>query len=508
MDLPVGTGNVDGIQPVVENVETVEVVTGTERVLSPGGTDTTLKIVAPTQLSVPSSGIIEIDPHSLQCSLVEMASHQLVQHTPTILPSSLTTTMPASVMAMGDHSPLVAGTKRPIMSDTLIGDSFSDLPRKKSRNYLDSHKTIEKKRRDRINTGLGTLKEMVPDCRQYGSKKLDKAEIIEMTIEFIHRLQSQGNGRTGNLDMMVSQREWANDIMTWIFQNKLLYTGPNALEQFCNSLLLHLQSYGNSSGGNVSSPSSNMLLNQVVSTSSSEDDSLLRNQNNNLSFLQQLVSTAGPNTTPSPVKEPPVTSNNSPMQQQQAQLAQIQALLLLQQQQQLINQGQQQDGGTGPQVDSQTQQIHQLQQLHQLQTLLLQHLANETGGGAHQKQSTPTSEPEVGVALSQGGDDTDTSVQTLIVDPGIADTSSITQNSTVDLTLSSTTSETLDPNPIYSTTSLEENLIVTQRNEHGNSQMWSQTGDQQHDSPLLLDTSGVQEHNIHSEVQEEVELAP
>ena len=28
------------------------------------------------------------------------------------------------------------------------------------------------------------------------------------------------------------------------------------------------------------------------------------------------------------------------------------------------------------------------------------------------------------------------------------------------------------------------------------------------DSPLLLDTSGVQEHNIHSEVQEEVELAP
>ena len=63
--------------------------------------------------------IIEIDPHSLQCSLVEMASHQLVQQTPTILPSSLTTTMPASVMAIGDHSPLVAGTKRPIMSDTL-----------------------------------------------------------------------------------------------------------------------------------------------------------------------------------------------------------------------------------------------------------------------------------------------------------------------------------------------------------------------------------------------------
>ena len=42
-----------------------------------------------------------------------------------------------------------------------------ELPRKKSRNYLDSHKTIEKKRRDRINQCLNQLKTLVPDCRQY-----------------------------------------------------------------------------------------------------------------------------------------------------------------------------------------------------------------------------------------------------------------------------------------------------------------------------------------------------
>lgn len=42
-----------------------------------------------------------------------------------------------------------------------------ELPRKKSRNYLDSHKNIEKKRRDRINQCLSQLKALVPDCRQY-----------------------------------------------------------------------------------------------------------------------------------------------------------------------------------------------------------------------------------------------------------------------------------------------------------------------------------------------------
>jgi len=36
-------------------------------------------------------------------------------------------------------------------------------------NYLDSHKTIEKKRRDRINQCLDQLKSLIPDCKQYVS---------------------------------------------------------------------------------------------------------------------------------------------------------------------------------------------------------------------------------------------------------------------------------------------------------------------------------------------------
>lgn len=53
MDL--STRSVESVDQSV--VETVEVVAGSESVLSPGGTETGLKIIAPGQLSVPSSGV-------------------------------------------------------------------------------------------------------------------------------------------------------------------------------------------------------------------------------------------------------------------------------------------------------------------------------------------------------------------------------------------------------------------------------------------------------------------
>ena len=132
-----------------------------------------------------------------------------------------------------------------------------DIPRKKSRNYLDSHKTIEKKRRDRINLCLNQLKSLVPDCRQYvritsspplslasallqGNKKLDKAEILEMTIEHIQRLHQGGLGGgkgVGQLDLALGQKEWATDLTTWIIQNKILHTGEACLSSLtdCHS---------------------------------------------------------------------------------------------------------------------------------------------------------------------------------------------------------------------------------------------------------------------------------
>ena len=64
------------------------------------------------------SKMIEIDPHALTCTLVEMANQQLAQGN-TILSSSLAAGIPGSVMNVGGSSPLVAGMKRPIMSDSL-----------------------------------------------------------------------------------------------------------------------------------------------------------------------------------------------------------------------------------------------------------------------------------------------------------------------------------------------------------------------------------------------------
>lgn len=238
-------------------------------------------------------------------------------------------------------------------------------------NYLDSHKTIEKKRRDRINSCLEQLKTLVPDCRQYGSKKLDKAEILEMSIEYIQRMHNQGLGAVRNatgLDVNMNQREWANDLTTWVIQNKILHTGANALDQFCQSLLLHLQSMGS---GNALASATSMLLNQASAANSSEEDVLFRQQTANVqvALLQQIqqqqqqqqpqgggtsggggaakeaggVASGGGATAGS--------QSQSQQQIQQAQLTQLQALLLLQQQQQLLNQQQQQE------TDAQSQQV-------------------------------------------------------------------------------------------------------------------------------------------------------
>ena len=64
----------------------------------------------------------------------------------------------------------------------------------------------------------------------------------------------------GGLDLALSQREWANDLTTWVIHNKLLYTGPSALDHFSQALLLHLQSM---SSTNTIASAASILLNQV-----------------------------------------------------------------------------------------------------------------------------------------------------------------------------------------------------------------------------------------------------
>jgi hypothetical protein len=275
---------------------------------------------------------------------------------------------------------LSSGT--PIMTQSLVNnlkrlptvEMTPEVPRKKSRNYLDSHKNIEKKRRDRINQCLGIMKTLVPDCRQYGNKKLDKAEILEMSIDYIQRVQQQSLGKTsgGNMDLLVAQREWANELTAWVIQNKLLYSGANGLDQFINSLLLHLQSFGSTQlSQSAQSPTGANSLQQV--STGSEDGSvdpvyrqiLLQQLQTSMSGqgaqTQQILRSAAS------IKTPTITDSS----QQQNQIQQhLQAIMMLQQQQQQLVQ---QCEGSTP--DPQVQQ--QMQQLQNLQLLIAQHLTSD-----------------------------------------------------------------------------------------------------------------------------------
>lgn len=52
---------------------------------------------------------------------------------------------------------------------------------------------IEKKRRDRINLCLDELRKLVPAANEkQGSAKLEKAEILQMTVEHLKSLHAKG----------------------------------------------------------------------------------------------------------------------------------------------------------------------------------------------------------------------------------------------------------------------------------------------------------------------------
>ncbi|XP_070558979.1 uncharacterized protein [Ptychodera flava] len=138
------------------------------------------------------------------------------------------------------------GTKRRL-SAQVSEDKGEDIAgRKKSRNYLDTHKNIEKRRRDRINNCLNTLKTLVPECRAYSmsayaAKKLDKAEILEMTIDYLHKVQQvHPGGLLNDPRMHFEAEQWVNELSHWVQQEKQC---QNNVGDFVHSLLNHLQTY-------------------------------------------------------------------------------------------------------------------------------------------------------------------------------------------------------------------------------------------------------------------------
>ncbi|XP_071953432.1 uncharacterized protein [Antedon mediterranea] len=67
------------------------------------------------------------------------------------------------------------------------------ISRKRERSEQTSHKVIEKRRRDRINSCLAELSQAVPSIfAKQTSGKLEKAEILEMTVKYLRVLQRCG----------------------------------------------------------------------------------------------------------------------------------------------------------------------------------------------------------------------------------------------------------------------------------------------------------------------------
>ncbi|CAG9855492.1 unnamed protein product [Phyllotreta striolata] len=124
--------------------------------------------------------------------------HSLSQHAP------LQWGYSGNTSASSSWQPVSRGSKRPL-SESDCDDVYSEesskeqctspgdadscqmLSRKKRRGV------IEKKRRDRINMSLSELKRLVPSAfEKQGSAKLEKAEILQMTVDHLKMLHAKG----------------------------------------------------------------------------------------------------------------------------------------------------------------------------------------------------------------------------------------------------------------------------------------------------------------------------
>ncbi|CAO1400262.1 unnamed protein product [Diamesa serratosioi] len=105
-------------------------------------------------------------------------------------------------------SPSTRGLKRTI-SESDCDDLFSDSESKERASSIENDScqlmsrkkrrgVIEKKRRDRINSSLSELKRLVPSAfEKQGSAKLEKAEILQLTVDHLKLLHSKGIDSVG-----------------------------------------------------------------------------------------------------------------------------------------------------------------------------------------------------------------------------------------------------------------------------------------------------------------------
>ncbi|KAG5454241.1 Hairy/enhancer-of-split with YRPW motif protein 1 [Clonorchis sinensis] len=106
---------------------------------------------------------------------------------------------------------------------------------------------IEKRRRDRINCSLYDLKKLIPDVsRKPGSSKLEKAEILQSTVDFIHRLYSEGHVLSSEVRAVELRRAGFKECLLEVTRVLSTFEGSNVqCEELRRTLLTHLHQYDN-----------------------------------------------------------------------------------------------------------------------------------------------------------------------------------------------------------------------------------------------------------------------
>ncbi|NXR11573.1 HEYL protein, partial [Semnornis frantzii] len=105
---------------------------------------------------------------------------------------------------------------------------------------------IEKRRRDRINSSLSELRRLVPTAfEKQGSSKLEKAEILQMTVDHLKMLHATGG--TGFLDARALAVDYRSigfrECLTEVVRYLGVLEGQNAADPIRLRLLSHLNNY-------------------------------------------------------------------------------------------------------------------------------------------------------------------------------------------------------------------------------------------------------------------------
>ncbi|XP_069731215.1 hairy/enhancer-of-split related with YRPW motif-like protein [Phaenicophaeus curvirostris] len=105
---------------------------------------------------------------------------------------------------------------------------------------------IEKRRRDRINSSLSELRRLVPTAfEKQGSSKLEKAEILQMTVDHLKMLHATGG--TGFLDARALAVDYRSigfrECLTEVVRYLGILEGQNTTDPIRLRLLSHLNNY-------------------------------------------------------------------------------------------------------------------------------------------------------------------------------------------------------------------------------------------------------------------------